>query len=146
MYIIPYWNRSKCKFIIHTRTTIMWSTQTTLINKILISWLFKCLICIYHSNKKLYHIMIMDLCNWYITLLILLHITCWYNILLIYVWQLPYLFELWPRGTIIFLPKNKDKTFQIVPYCDIIRGCATIKFYTHVILLYIKHYLFIINN
>jgi len=34
--------------------------------------------------------------------------------------------------TIIFLLKNKDKTLQIVMHCDIIRGCATIKFYTHV--------------
>jgi len=45
---------------------------------------------------------------------------------------IPYLLELWPRGTIIFLSKNKDKILQIVSHCGIIRGCATIKFYTHV--------------
>ena len=37
----------------------------------------------------------------------------------------PYLLDLCPRGTIIFLPKNKDKTLQIVPHCGIIRGCTT---------------------
>ena len=32
-----------------------------------------------------------------------------------------YLLELWPRGTITyFLPKNKDKTLQIVLHCNII--------------------------
>jgi len=35
---------------------------------------FKCLIYVYHDNKKLYHIMIMDPCDRYITLSILLHI------------------------------------------------------------------------
>jgi len=35
------------------------------------------------------------------------------------------------QGYYYFLPKNKDKTLQIVPHCDIIRGCAIIKFYTH---------------
>jgi len=52
------------------------------------------------------------------------------------------------QGYYYFLPKNKDKTLQIVPHCDIIRGCATIKFYTLMcILLYIKYYLLLtINN
>jgi len=31
-----------------------------------------------------------------------------------------------------FLPKNKDKTLQIVLHCDIIQEHATIKFYAHV--------------
>jgi len=60
--------------------------------------------------------------------------------------ELPYLLELWPRGTIIFLPKNKDKTLQIVPHCDIIQGCATIKFYTHVHTTLLKMTFFIDNN
>jgi len=45
---------------------------------------------------------------------------------------LPCLLKLWPRGTIIFLPKNKDKNLQIVLHYDIIQGCTTIKYYTHV--------------
>ena len=36
------------------------------------------------------------------------------------------------QGTIIFLHKNKDKNLQIVPHCDIIWGCTTIKYYIHV--------------
>jgi len=47
-------------------------------------------------------------------------------------YEILYLLELWPRGTIIFLLKNKDKTLQIVPHCDIIQVCAIMKFYTHV--------------
>jgi len=35
------------------------------------------------------------------------------------------------QGHYYFYPKNKDKTLQIVPQCDIIWGCTTIKFYTH---------------
>jgi len=35
------------------------------------------------------------------------------------------------QGYYYFLSKNKDKTLQIVSHCDIIWGCATIKFYTH---------------
>jgi len=47
---------------------------------------------------------------------------------------IPYLLELWPRSTIIFLPKNKDKTIQIVRaalwhysrvhYYKILHSCA----------------------
>jgi len=33
---------------------------------------------------------------------------------------------------LLFLPINKDKTLQIVLHCDIIQGCATIKFYNYV--------------
>jgi len=36
------------------------------------------------------------------------------------------------QGYYYFLFKNKDKTLQIVSHCDIIRGRATIKYYTHV--------------
>jgi len=83
IHIMPHQNKSKHKFIIvqwivHTRRTIMWSTQTTSINKsfnFMIILRFKCLIYVYHDNKKLYHITIMDLCDRYITLSILLHIT-----------------------------------------------------------------------
>jgi len=42
-----------------------------------------------------------------------------------------------------FLPINKDKTLQIVLHCDIIRGCATIKFYTH---MHTKYYLLLMIN
>ena len=35
------------------------------------------------------------------------------------------------QGYYYFLPKNEDKALQIVLHCDIIWGCATIKFYTH---------------
>jgi len=52
------------------------------------------------------------------------------KLLLSVIWVL-YLLELWPRDAIIFLPKSKDKTLQIVAHCDIIWGCATIKFYAH---------------
>jgi len=83
MHIMSHQNKSKYKFIIaqwiiHTKSIIMWSTQTTLINKrfnLMIILRFKCLIYVYHDNKKLYHIMIMDPCDRYITLSILLHIT-----------------------------------------------------------------------
>jgi len=73
MHIMSHQNKSKHKliiaqWIIHTRRTIMWSTQTTLINKsfnFIIILRFKCLIYVYHDNKKLYHITIMDLCDRY---------------------------------------------------------------------------------
>jgi len=34
-----------------------------------------------------------------------------------------------PQGYHYFLAKNQGKTFQIVPHCGIIQGCATILFY-----------------
>jgi len=46
------------------------------------------------------------------------------------------------QGYYYFLPKNKDKTLQIVSHCNIIRGCATINITLTYILLYIKYYLF----
>jgi len=72
------------QWIIHTRRAIKRLTQTTLINKsfnFMIILRFKCLIYLYHDNKKLYHITIIGLCNWYITLSILLHITNQNNLL-----------------------------------------------------------------
>jgi len=41
---------------------------------------------------------------------------------------LPYLLDLCRRGTIIFRPKIKYKTLQIVLHHGIIRGCATVLF------------------
>jgi len=83
LHIMPHQNKSKyifiiAQWIIHTRRIIMWSTQTTLINKsfnFMIILRFKCLVVYIMIIKKLYHIMIMDLCDRYITLSILLHIT-----------------------------------------------------------------------
>jgi len=83
IHIMPHQNISKHQFIIaqwiiHTRRTIMWSTQTTLINKsfnFMIILRFKYLIYLYHDNTKLYHITIMDLCDCYVTLSTLLHMT-----------------------------------------------------------------------
>jgi len=68
MHILSHQNKSKHKliiaqWIIHTRRTIMWSIQTTLINKkfnFMIILRYKYLIYVYHDNKKLYHITIMD--------------------------------------------------------------------------------------
>jgi len=69
---MPHHNKSKHKefiiaqWVIHTRRTIMWSTQTTLINKgfnFMIVLRVKCIICVCLNNKKLYHIIVMDLCN-----------------------------------------------------------------------------------
>jgi len=36
-----------------------------------------------------------------------------------------------PGVLLFFYPKNKNKTLQIVLHCDIIWGCATIKFYAY---------------
>jgi len=48
-------------------------------------------------------------------------------------WQIATVFiRIVAQGYYYFLTQNKDKTIQIVPHCNIIRGCATIKFYTHV--------------
>jgi len=84
MHIMSQQNISKHKliiaqWIIHTRRTIMWSTQITLINKsfnFMIILRFKCLIYVYHNNKKLYHITIMDLCDRYCTPLKLISTYC----------------------------------------------------------------------
>jgi len=89
-------NKSNDKFIIaqwviHTRRTIMWSTQTTLTNKsfnFMIILRFKCLIYAYRDNKNYYHIMIIDLCDWYITLSILLHITITHKV--VSGWEMAY--------------------------------------------------------
>ena len=83
MHIIPHPKWIICKFIIaqwivQTRRTLMWLTQASLVNKsfkFMVILRLKCLVCVYHNNHQLYHITIIDLYNWYITLSILLHIT-----------------------------------------------------------------------